>query len=127
MFEAEEGSVLDPYLFSGRPQKPKPREQYKPKHYNKPGVVPVTKSLEGVTGIFKTFQKVTSPEYQLKKANRQLKQIETSKKLIVARKELREEQRKVSEEKANNRRIAIDSFKRKLGFKEKPGFDRMKY
>jgi hypothetical protein len=97
IFEPEEGSVLDPYLFSGRPKKPNPREQYRPMHYAKPKPVDLSKSLAGPIGIFKTFAKVTSPEYQLKKTERQIKHYEAKENLIGAREKFAERKREYEE------------------------------
>jgi len=97
MWEPEEGSIMDPYLFSGRPKKPLPARRPTYEHTNKPMVVPVTKSLQGVTGIFKTFQKVTSAEYQLKKTNRQIKHYEAKEKLLSAREKFAERKREYDE------------------------------
>jgi len=115
----EEGSVMDPYLFSGRPKKPNPREQYRPQQYSKPAPpikVPITKTLNGVTGIFKTFAKVTSPEYQLKKTERQVKHYEAKEKLFEAKERFAEKKQAYDERHPNffQRIIRDAEVKRKV-------------
>ena len=100
MYEPEEGSILDPYLFSPRPKKPNPKEQFKPTHYErptKPIKVPVTKAFNGVTGIFKTYAKVTSPEYQLKKTKRQIAHYQAKEDLFDAKERFAEKKREYEE------------------------------
>jgi len=98
MFDYDEGSIFDPYAFSGKPKKPLKQKPRPPAEIN---LKPMAKGIQnvgsGAFGIIKTFQTVTSPQYQLDKANRQIRTIEAKEKLMDARQRLATTQREYSE------------------------------
>jgi len=120
MFEIEGGSIMDSNAFMPRKPKPLPFTQpkrtnaYSQKNLRKIRPSNLTQPIRTASTLFGQFQKIRSPQYQLQKTRRQLKEIEDKRNLAKLKEQLAEERKELNKSKIEERDEFISDLKHKI-------------
>ena len=101
MFDIQGGSIMDSNAFMPKPKKPLPfqTQAYSKQNLRKIKPSNLTQPIRTASTLFREFQKIHSPKYQLQKTERKLQELNDKRKVMNLRKILAEKQKELNEAK----------------------------